>query len=73
MNRRLSLSVVESSRTVPAGENLFYLCLICRTTIPSVDETSRYCSCRNVFIDPDAGRGGARAADQLVVLSVSCP
>lgn len=43
---------------LPASDAIFYQCLRCWDVVPSVSENSLYCSCRNISVDVDAGRGG---------------
>lgn len=38
------------------GPNIFYECLRCGDVLPSQPEDGLGCSCRNIFIDVDAGR-----------------
>lgn len=40
----------------PVGDNLFYECLSCGETVPSLPPDSTHCRCRNIMIDVDYGR-----------------
>jgi hypothetical protein len=73
MARRTTVVTVpySDSSGLPCGQNIFYLCLLCRTVVPSLPEGTMHCMCRNISIDPDAGRGGARDLNAVVVLSVN--
>ena len=43
-------------RTRPCRKGVFYECVKCGGIIPSDTMDNVRCSCRNVFIDADAGR-----------------
>jgi len=46
----------DPSKGYPAGSNLYYECLRCGDTVPSLPNDSIHCSCRNIMIDADYGR-----------------
>lgn len=46
----------DSLRAYPRGKSVFYECEKCGDTIPSYPDDGIVCSCRNIFIDVDAGR-----------------
>lgn len=73
MARRLDLQAIphEVGAPLPVGDDTFYLCLICKTIVRSLPAASRTCSCGNVSIDVDSGRGGAKVPDQLLVLKIN--
>lgn len=72
MARRRAIVAVPHSSTggLPAGSDTFYLCLVCRTVIPSLPDRPTTCSCGNVSVDPDGGRAGAKDLASLVVLAI---
>lgn len=41
---------------IPKDDNLFYRCLDCGDTIPSVPNSNIGCACGNIFIDKDYWR-----------------
>lgn len=55
---------------IAAGNDIFYLCLNCRSIIQSYPETYSTCQCGNVFVDADAGRGGANDISNLLILKI---
>ena len=55
---------------IPAGNDIFYLCLNCRSIMQSYPETYSTCKCGNVFVDVDAGRGGANDISNLLILKI---
>lgn len=46
----------DPSRGWPTGPDLSYECTICGDVLPSLPEDGVGCSCRNIFIDVDAGK-----------------
>lgn len=60
----------EQGEGIPCGKDMFYLCLECKTVIHSVPESYQECKCGNVFVDADAGRGGAHTPDKLLILKI---
>ncbi len=56
---------------IPAGRDIFYLCLICKTTVASYPKEFTSCNCGNVIVDVDAGRGGANDLSKLIVLKIN--
>jgi hypothetical protein len=73
VSRRQTISVLEHQKgaSVPTGRNVFYLCLRCRNIVPSLPPVPSSCECRNVSVDPDAGRGGARDPKMMIVLQIT--
>lgn len=53
---------------IPAGKNIFYLCLICKSVIPSFPDEYTECKCGNVSVDIESARGDAKDISQLVIL-----
>jgi len=53
------------SRGYPAGDNLYYQCLCCGDSIPSLPKDSVACSCGGIAIDVDYGRVHVDDPDQL--------
>ena len=47
---------IDTANGYPAGEKIWYECLICGVTLPSIPPHSIACTCRNVIVDVDAGR-----------------
>lgn len=41
----------DESKGFPAGPKLYYMCLICGETLPSIAADATYCDCRNVMFD----------------------
>lgn len=58
------------STPMPASEEIFYQCLRCWDIVPSMPPDNLYCSCRNVSVDIDAGRAGAKDESLLRVLQI---
>ena len=50
---------INNSNGWQIGYDLFYECLICGTSIPSIPTDNVDCKCHNFFIDVDYGRMGA--------------
>lgn len=48
--------VFDPLKGYPSGKNVFYECERCGDSIPSQPDDGIGCSCRNIFIDVDAGR-----------------
>lgn len=46
----------DPSRGYPADSNLYYACLGCSESLPSLPNDSAVCSCGNIAIDVDYGR-----------------
>lgn len=40
----------------PIGSDLFYECLTCNETVPSMPRGNAHCKCRNIMLDVDFGR-----------------
>jgi len=49
----------------PAGESIFYECLICETILPSLPSHAVACKCRNVIVDTDAGRIAVKSSENM--------
>jgi len=47
---------IKSTSGYPTGKNLFYECTKCGDILPSWPSNCISCSCKNIFIDIDAGR-----------------
>lgn len=72
MNKRKNIVVIDYDHRegIPTGEEVFYLCLNCRSVIQSYPNEYVTCKCGNVFVDIDAGRGGAKDPSQLLILKL---
>lgn len=46
----------DSASGYPSGSFVFYECIKCGGILPSLPDRGIGCSCRNIFIDVDAGR-----------------
>ena len=46
----------DPTKQYPAEKNLFYDCLVCGNTIPSLPRRNVSCKCRNIQIDAGSGR-----------------
>lgn len=55
---------------LPASNDIFFQCQRCWDVIPSLPADSLYCSCKNVSVDVDAGRAGARDESLMRVLQI---
>ncbi len=55
----------DPSKGYPAGRNLYYECLVCGDSIPSLPADNMGCRYGNVFIDIDYGRLVVRNDDML--------
>jgi hypothetical protein len=51
----------------PRGKDIFYECERCGDIIPSQPEDGIGCTCRNIFIDVDAGRVSVKEATKFSV------
>jgi hypothetical protein len=56
---------------LPVSDQIFYQCINCWTILQSNSSDNAYCVCRNVFVDVDAGRAGARDEQLLRVLQIA--
>lgn len=56
---------------LPVSERIFYQCCNCWSILRSNPANNEYCVCRNVFIDVDAGRAGARDERLLRILQIA--
>lgn len=61
---------LEGKGSIPAGDYIYYICLICYDIINSNPPEPLSCKCRNISVDPDAGRGGSKDPSKLLVLSL---
>ena len=66
------VDVIEYNRHggIPVGKNIFYLCSICNSVIPSCPDKYTECKCGNVSVDIESARGGAKDISQLVILQI---
>lgn len=66
------VDVIEYNRHggIPVGKNIFYLCSICNSVIPSCPDEYTECKCGNVSVDIESARGGAKDISQLVILQI---
>ena len=55
-NSKRSYHSFDPSSGYPAGSALFYECLKCGVTVPSLPKESTHCRCRNIMIDAEYGR-----------------
>lgn len=55
----------------PAGPDIFYECSKCGGVIPSEPKDGIGCSCRNIFIDVDAGRVSIRDDSMMKIFKES--
>jgi len=53
----------------PAGDSIFYECLVCGSTIPSLPQHAIACKCRNLILDTDAGRIAVKSTDKIKAFS----
>jgi hypothetical protein len=53
----------------PAGPDIFYRCERCGDLLPSTEYGE--CSCRNVYVDIDAGRAGAADESKVRLMKKS--
>jgi hypothetical protein len=56
MKKYLEIEIKEGATRLPSGKNIFYECQICGGEVSSVPGYSEVCKCRNILIDPEAGR-----------------
>jgi len=64
MKRRIYLNPVAG---YPAGPDIFYECSRCKDVIASEPEDGIGCSCKNIFIDVDAGRVSVRDESMMQI------
>ena len=57
--------------TLPVSDRTFYQCINCWSILQSNPSDNEYCACRNVSVDVDAGRAGARDELLLRVLQIT--
>jgi len=55
----------------PAGADIYFRCVLCGGTVPSLPPDSVSCSCGNVRIDIDYGRAAADREDMVQVLRIA--
>ena len=68
--RNIVIVNLDQHDNLPAGNDIFYLYLNCRSIIQSYPETYSTCKCGNVFVDVDAGRGGTNDISNLLILKI---
>jgi hypothetical protein len=56
---------------LPVSDRTFYQCINCWSILRSNPSDNEYCVCRNVSIDVDVGRAGAREERLLRVLQIA--
>lgn len=56
MNTTRTYLTFDPSKGYPVSEHLWYECLRCGQSIPSLPLASTHCTCRNIMCDVDAGR-----------------
>ena len=49
----------------PAGEAIWYECLVCGSVVPSMPKNAAACKCRNIIVDADAGRVSVRDLSRM--------
>jgi hypothetical protein len=66
----IAIAVVKvRAGSLPVGSQILYLCLLCRTCVPSLPRDAVSCFCGNIHIDADEGRADAEHERQFLVLS----
>ena len=55
----------DAHKGYPAGKHLFYECLNCGDSLPSIPPDNIHCSCENIRIDVDFGRMIVRDNDLI--------
>lgn len=72
MKKNIIVEVVDitGEKGIPCAKNIFYLCLTCQKTIPSLPDKYVVCKCGNISVDIDGGRGGAKNSSKMIVLIV---
>ena len=55
---------------IPVGDSIFYLCLNCKSILQSSPKESIACKCRNVSIDVDYARAGAKDMSRFMILGI---
>jgi hypothetical protein len=56
MKKYLEIEINVGTTRLPSGKNLFYECQICGEEVASAPEYAEVCKCRNIMVDPEAGR-----------------
>lgn len=59
----------DPTKGYPVGDNIFYECGECGGVIPSKPQDGIGCSCRNIFIDVDAGRVSIKDSSKFRVFT----
>ena len=54
----------------PAGEKIYYECLICMKDIVSIPEYYSECGCGNISVDSDSGRFHVENPDKLKIYNL---
>jgi hypothetical protein len=56
----------------PAGEDIWYECTRCETSVPSMPEHDAACRCRNISINSDLGLVAVMDAGHVEVFTKDC-
>lgn len=59
----------DPSKHYRPSKDLFYECLVCGGTIPSLPKRATSCTCRNVAVDADSGRVEVRDQSKVRLFS----
>lgn len=68
--KKIQVIAYDGQGGVPVGKEIFYLCLACRSVIPSAPSEATACPCGNVWVDAESARGGANEPSQWVILQI---
>ncbi len=63
----------DPKRSWPRKDGYYYECMICQDTISGMVPTYVRCRCRNLSIDPEAGRMGAREESKIRLFEKRSP
>lgn len=56
MKKYLEIELNAGTSRLPSGKHVFYECKICGGEVASTPQYAEVCKCRNILIDPEAGR-----------------
>ena len=69
MGKRMYFKL-DHSRGYSAGDDVYYECEICHSSIPSRPSNAAACECRNLVVDADAGRVSVKDKSKMLAYIV---
>lgn len=68
---RRQYQAFDSTKQYPASKDLFYECLVCGNTIPSLPKKTTTCKCHNITVHADSGGVEIRVGAKVKLFSRS--